>query len=79
MSAADDWLGSLRGRVGFGGWNNTLIYVAGGLASANIEDIGHMTRFIGAAEYVADASSTTIGRAGSWAAAPNGWSTLTLR
>ena len=61
MSAADDWLGSLRGRVGFGGWNNTLIYVAGGLASANIEDIGHMTRFIGAAEYVADASSTTIG------------------
>ena len=63
MSAADDWLASLRGRVGFVGWNNTLIYVAGGLASASIEDIGHMTRFVAAAEYVADAASTAI-RAG---------------
>jgi outer membrane immunogenic protein len=63
MSAADDWLASLRGRAGFVAWNNTLIYVAGGLASANIEDIGHMTRFISGAEYVADAASTTI-RAG---------------
>jgi outer membrane immunogenic protein len=60
MSAADYWLGSLRGRVGFAGWNNILFYFTGGVASANIEDDGHMTRFIGAAEYVADADSTTI-------------------
>jgi outer membrane immunogenic protein len=61
MSAADDWLASARGRVGFVGWNNTLFYVSGGVASASIENNGHMTRFIGAAEYVADAASTTIG------------------
>ena len=77
MSAADDWLASLRGRIGLVGWNNTLFYVSGGVASASIENNGHMTRFIGAAEYVADATSTTVGRAGSWAAAPNGWSTRT--
>jgi outer membrane immunogenic protein len=60
MSADDDWLGSLRGRIGFAGWNNILFYFTGGVASANIKDDGHMTRFIGAAEYVADADSTTI-------------------
>ena len=40
MSAADDWLASVRGRVGFVGWNNTLFYVSGGVASASIEDKG---------------------------------------
>jgi len=60
MSAGSDWLGSARGRIGFAGWNNMLLYLTGGPASANIEDKGHMTRFIGAAEYVADADSTTI-------------------
>jgi outer membrane immunogenic protein len=44
MSAADDWLGSLRGRVGFAGSNNILFYLTGGVASANMEDNGHMTR-----------------------------------
>jgi outer membrane immunogenic protein len=61
MIAADDWLASVRGRVGFVGWNNTLFYLAGGVSSSSIEDKGHMTRFIGAAEYVADAGSITIG------------------
>ena len=66
MSADDAWLGSLRGRIGFAGWSNALFYLTGGLAAANIEDSGHMTRFIGAAEYVADAAATTV-RPG-WAA-----------
>ena len=51
MSAGSDWRGSARGRVGFASWNNMLFYLTGGPASANIEDKGHMTRFIGAAEY----------------------------
>ena len=77
MSAADDWLGSLRGRVGFAGSNNILFYLTGGVASANMEDNGHMTRFIGAAEYVADADSTTIrpgwvvGGGAEWMVAPH--------
>lgn len=77
MSATDDWLGSLRGRLGLVGWNNTLFYLAGGLATANIEDKGHMTRFIGPAEYVANAASTTVragwvvGGGAEWMVAPH--------
>ncbi len=64
MSADDDWLASLRGRVGLTGWTNVLFYFTGGLASANIDDKAHMTRFIGPAEYVADAASATEGGLG---------------
>jgi outer membrane immunogenic protein len=59
MSATNHWLASVRGRVGFIGWSKTLFYATGGAAWANIEFNGHMTRFIGASTFVADAASTT--------------------
>jgi outer membrane immunogenic protein len=77
MSADDDWLASLRGRVGLTGWTNVLFYFTGGLASANIDDKAHMTRFIGPAEYVADAASATMrvgwvaGGGAEWMVAPH--------
>ena len=77
MSADADWLASLRGRAGLVGWNNTLFYLTGGVTSADIENIGHMTRFIGAAEYLADAASTTfragwvVGAGTEWMFAPH--------
>jgi outer membrane immunogenic protein len=38
MSANTDWLSSVRGKFGFTGWlNNTMFYVTGGGAWANIE------------------------------------------
>jgi len=37
MSANTEWLSSVRGRLGFAGWNNTLFYATGGVAWANIE------------------------------------------
>jgi outer membrane immunogenic protein len=37
MSANTEWLSSVRGRLGFIGWGNTLFYATGGAAWANIE------------------------------------------
>jgi opacity protein-like surface antigen len=37
MSANTQWLASARGKFGYAAWNNTLLYVTGGAAWANIE------------------------------------------
>jgi opacity protein-like surface antigen len=57
MSATNDWLASLRGRIGFAGAGNMLLYVTGGVAWAGVEFNGHMTRLILPDTFVADASS----------------------
>jgi outer membrane immunogenic protein len=59
MSATSPSLGSVRGRAGFIGWSKTLFYFTGGVAWANGDYSGHMTRIIGASIFVADAASTT--------------------
>jgi outer membrane immunogenic protein len=59
MSATSPSLGSVRGRAGFIGWTKTLFYFTGGVAWANGDYSGHMTRIIGASTFVADAASTT--------------------
>lgn len=59
MHAADHWLASTRGRAGLIASRSTLLYVTGGVAWADTERSGHMTRFIGASVFVADAASTT--------------------
>ncbi len=56
MSATNRWLASVRGRVGFIA-NTLLFYVTGGVAWANTEYNGHMTRIIDASTFVADAAS----------------------
>ncbi len=58
MSASNVLLASVRGRLGFTAWSNTLFYLTGGVAWATAEYNGHMTRIIGAAAFVADAAST---------------------
>jgi outer membrane immunogenic protein len=37
MTANTEWLSSVRGRLGFVGWWNTMFYATGGVAWANIE------------------------------------------
>ena len=37
MSANTQWLSSARARIGYVGWNNTLLYFTGGAAWANVE------------------------------------------
>ena len=37
MNANTEWLSSARGRFGYTGWQNTLLFVTGGVAWANIE------------------------------------------
>jgi outer membrane immunogenic protein len=43
MSANTQWLSSVRGRLGFVGWWNTMFYATGGVAWANIEYTGTNT------------------------------------
>jgi outer membrane immunogenic protein len=43
MSANTQWLASARGKFGYAAWNNTLLYVTGGAAWANIEYNTHGT------------------------------------
>jgi outer membrane immunogenic protein len=43
MSETTDWLASIRGRLGFTGWYNTMLYVTGGGAWANIGNSGLVT------------------------------------
>src|SRR5262245_55240518 len=43
MSANTEWLSSVRGRLGFAGWGNTLFYATGGVAWAEIEYSGTFT------------------------------------
>jgi outer membrane immunogenic protein len=43
MSANTQWLSSVRGKLGFTGWfNNTMLYVTGGGAAANIEYVAQL-------------------------------------
>jgi outer membrane immunogenic protein len=77
MSANTEWLASVRGKFGFIGWN-TLWYVTGGGAWANIEYSALTTAgFVGLTPIQANTSFTTTrsgwvaGAGAEWMATPN--------
>lgn len=77
MSANTEWLSSARARIGYVGWNNTLLYFTGGAAWANVEYNGQATAAVGATPVTAQVASTTtkagyvLGGGAEWMATPN--------
>jgi len=79
MHVNTDWLSSVRGRFGYTGWNNTLLYVTGGAAWAGVKYNFHGQQLAGGAfpGDVADfVTSTTkagwvLGGGVEWMATPN--------
>ncbi|MBV9628596.1 MAG: porin family protein [Xanthobacteraceae bacterium] len=77
MSANTQWLSSARARVGYVGWNNTLLYFTGGAAWANVEYNGQsMVTFLGTPVTSQVAATTTkagwvLGGGAEWMATPN--------
>jgi outer membrane immunogenic protein len=57
MSANTEWLSSVRGRLGFIGWGNTLFYATGGVAWANIE---YTATFTGGANFFSTQGNTSF-------------------
>jgi len=64
MSANTEWLSSVRGRLGFVGWGNTLLYATGGVAWANTEYAASFATSTGSASQT---STFTITKSG-WVA-----------
>ena len=82
-STSVNWMGSIRGRLGFTWWNQVLVYATGGLAFADIESDRNVTfsRAIGGFSGTSFSNSVsdtvwgwTIGTGVEWAFAPN-WTT----
>ena len=82
-STSVNWMGSIRGRLGFAWWNQVLVYATGGLAFADIESDRNITfsRAIGGFSGTSFSNSVsdtvwgwTIGTGVEWAFAPN-WTT----
>jgi outer membrane immunogenic protein len=77
MSANTQWLASARGKFGYAAWNNTLLYVTGGAAWANIEYNTHGTAPGVGVTQTNDFSATTtkagwvLGGGAEWMATPN--------
>jgi len=78
MSANTQWLASARGKFGYAAWNNTLLYVTGGAAWANVEYNTHgIAPGIGGVIQTNDFSTPTtkagwvLGGGAEWMATPN--------
>ncbi len=77
MSANTEWLSSARARVGYLAWNNTLLYVTGGAAWANVENNGQAMATVAGAPVTSQVVSTTtktgyvLGGGAEWLATPN--------
>jgi outer membrane immunogenic protein len=74
MSANTEWLSSVRGRLGFVGWN-TLFYVTGGVAWANIEYSANWTidngRFQSTTSFNTTKTGWVVGGGAEWMATTN--------
>jgi outer membrane immunogenic protein len=77
MSANTQWLSSARTRIGYVGWNKTLLYFTGGAAWANVEYNGQsMVTFLGSPVTSQVSATTTkagwvLGGGAEWMATSN--------
>jgi outer membrane immunogenic protein len=69
MSANTQWLASARARLGFTGWlNNTLFYVTGGGAWADVEFSGTATTLTAAGTLLSSSNAASQKTLGGWVA-----------
>jgi outer membrane immunogenic protein len=74
MSANTQWLASVRGKLGFTGWWNTMFFATGGMAWANVEYNGQGIFFNGFQDNVSFNSTRTgwvAGGGAEWMATTN--------
>jgi outer membrane immunogenic protein len=77
MTESPQWLASVRGKIGFVGWWNTMFYATGGGAWANIEYSGLTTNAITSTIFQANNTFNSIrtgwvaGAGAEWMATPN--------